>query len=517
MLGSDKKSAYILCITDAFTKYAVVTKIDNKDAETVAKAIFNNWFCKFGIPAQLHTDGGKEFVNKLSAEMLELLNVQHSKTSPYHPQCNSQVEVFNKTVKKYLASYVNDSTLNWDEWLPALMLAYNTSYHSTIATTPFELLFGVKPRLPSLPAPDIERHHYGESIAAERFQMLQQARKLAQQTAAEQGEKYKNQYDKLASPHKFETGQKVWLSDTTSIGKNAKLTPNWIGPYEIVDINDTNAKLKIKNKLKVVNIARLKRFVEEATTRSSESDQCLDQDDPGLSQDQQDQSLSRPMTRAFKKLTDLKNAAAMAISLLSNIEAEECYGNIFSENFDKNHCSNCHNGIRTCLQMPNLQQFLQKFYVGPICSTKTADDIFPLKFFKETKNNVIKKADQQKTDPDEISVIKEELRSSLLSIASKLLASEHTRLHHLSKSEQLLWNSFEKADIYEFLTGDKDCIPEFQFNWFSPEAPAIRIPSRLPQAAPFPAAAPLPAAQPAIQVPAQPAVPPPDVPPQAPL
>jgi hypothetical protein len=44
-------------------KYTVVTKIDSKDAETVAKALFENWFCKFGIPAQLHTDGGKEFVN----------------------------------------------------------------------------------------------------------------------------------------------------------------------------------------------------------------------------------------------------------------------------------------------------------------------------------------------------------------------------------------------------------------------------------------------------------------------
>jgi hypothetical protein len=126
------------------------------------------------------------------------------------------------------------------------MLAYNTTYHSTIATTPFKLLFGVKPRLPSLPAPDIERHHYGETIPAEHFQMLQQVRKLAQQTAAAQGEKYKQNYDKQSSPHKFEIGQKVWLSDTTSIGKNAKLTPNWIGPYEIVDINNTNAKLKIK-------------------------------------------------------------------------------------------------------------------------------------------------------------------------------------------------------------------------------------------------------------------------------
>jgi hypothetical protein len=59
MLGTDKKSAYILCIMDAFFKYAVTTKVDNKDEETVARAIFNHWFCKYGIPAQIHTDGGK--------------------------------------------------------------------------------------------------------------------------------------------------------------------------------------------------------------------------------------------------------------------------------------------------------------------------------------------------------------------------------------------------------------------------------------------------------------------------
>jgi hypothetical protein len=59
MVNAEHKKAYILCITDAFTKYAVVAKIDNKEAETVAIAIFENWFCKFGIPAQIHTDGGK--------------------------------------------------------------------------------------------------------------------------------------------------------------------------------------------------------------------------------------------------------------------------------------------------------------------------------------------------------------------------------------------------------------------------------------------------------------------------
>jgi transposase InsO family protein len=127
MLTADSNKKFILCITDAFTKYAVITLIQNKNAETVADAIFKEWFCKFGIPAQIHTDSGKEFINKLSAEMMELLNVAQMKTSPAHPQCNSRVEVFNKTVKKYLASFVDETALNWETFLPALALSYTVT------------------------------------------------------------------------------------------------------------------------------------------------------------------------------------------------------------------------------------------------------------------------------------------------------------------------------------------------------------------------------------------------------
>jgi hypothetical protein len=51
---------------------------------------------------KIHKDSGKEFVNKLASEMMELLNISHTRTLPAHPQCNAQVEVFNKTMKKYL-------------------------------------------------------------------------------------------------------------------------------------------------------------------------------------------------------------------------------------------------------------------------------------------------------------------------------------------------------------------------------------------------------------------------------
>jgi hypothetical protein len=69
----------------------------------------------------------------------------------------SQVEVFNKTVKKFLKSFVDDTTLNWETFLPALAISYKTSYHPTIATTPFKLLFGEKARLPSFPNEDIQQ------------------------------------------------------------------------------------------------------------------------------------------------------------------------------------------------------------------------------------------------------------------------------------------------------------------------------------------------------------------------
>jgi hypothetical protein len=69
VITADSNKKFVLCIKDAFTKYAVDRAITNKDMETVADAIYKEFFSKFGIPAQIHTDGGKEFVNNLSAEL----------------------------------------------------------------------------------------------------------------------------------------------------------------------------------------------------------------------------------------------------------------------------------------------------------------------------------------------------------------------------------------------------------------------------------------------------------------
>jgi len=176
---------------------------------------------------------------------------------------------------------------------------------------------------------------------------LQHARQLARQTAEAQCQKYKQNFNLSAAPHQCKIGQKVWLSDTTTLGKNPKLTPKWIGPYTIVDINDNNAKIETKpNKFKIINVTRLKAFQEELNKRLSQDDTCLSQDDNCLFEDNKTDAPQRPMTRALKKLIDFKNAAAMAVSFIESKLHDECDGNMFSENYNKYHCANCYHGIR---------------------------------------------------------------------------------------------------------------------------------------------------------------------------
>ncbi len=137
---SDKGKKFILCITDAFTKYVELVALPNKEANT-----FDKWICRFGAPLDLVTDQGTEFGAKLSKELFARLGTAHLTTSSHHPQCNSQAEVANKTIAKYLASFCNESTLDWELYLAPLMFAYNTSFHHTIKTLPFFLTYGMEP------------------------------------------------------------------------------------------------------------------------------------------------------------------------------------------------------------------------------------------------------------------------------------------------------------------------------------------------------------------------------------
>ena len=68
----------------------------NKEAQTVAVALFNQWICRYGMPEEILSDGGKEFCNNIVNPILKMMNIKKTTTSPCHPQTNAQAEVCNK-------------------------------------------------------------------------------------------------------------------------------------------------------------------------------------------------------------------------------------------------------------------------------------------------------------------------------------------------------------------------------------------------------------------------------------
>jgi len=46
---------------DYFTKYPEVYAIPNQEASTVADALVTNFFCRFGVPMELHSDQCRNF------------------------------------------------------------------------------------------------------------------------------------------------------------------------------------------------------------------------------------------------------------------------------------------------------------------------------------------------------------------------------------------------------------------------------------------------------------------------
>ncbi len=61
--------------------------------------------------------------------------------------------------------------------------------------------------------------------------------------------------------------------------------------------------------------------------------------------------------------------------------------------------------------------------------------------------------------------IAESLCEPLMKIAQQLLISDKATFEQLTPTELKLWTTFETADIYRFLTGEEDTVPEFQHNW----------------------------------------------------
>ena len=94
---------HILVIGDHFTKWNEVIPLPDQMAVTTANALVDHWISRFGCPHSLYSDQGRNIESKLFEQLMQLLEMDKTRTLPFHPQSNVVIERMNKTLQNSLS------------------------------------------------------------------------------------------------------------------------------------------------------------------------------------------------------------------------------------------------------------------------------------------------------------------------------------------------------------------------------------------------------------------------------
>lgn len=227
----------VLIMTDVFSKFTQAVPTRDQRASTVAGVLVREWFYRFGVPARIHSDQGRNFESLLIQQLCSFYGIQKTHTTPYHPQENGQCERFNRTLHGLLQALPPAKKLDWPTYLPHVLFSYNTTIHQTTGESPYLLMFGQEPKLPV----DFLLGRIQEPTGGTTSDWLQEHQMRLQTAFAGAKDRIqaaarlrKERHDQNVSGGRLTEGQEVYLQDHGTRGR-AKIQDVW-GPvkYRVV-------------------------------------------------------------------------------------------------------------------------------------------------------------------------------------------------------------------------------------------------------------------------------------------
>ena len=261
---TDRGHRYILTLIDNATRWPEASPLKNIRAETVAEELFNI-FTRLGIPNKILSDNGTQFISSVMSELFRLLSIDHAKSSPYHAQSNGMVERLNGTLKQILKRVASDRPKDWDRFLPAVLFSYREVRQESTGFSPFELLFGHRPRGPMTLLHDILTEEQTDSSTITTFEYisnikdrLRSACELGKQASDRASEKSKHWKNNKAKLRELKPNDEVLLLLPNN---NNKLLMTWKGPYKVIRRTSVvDYIINIDGKEKLYHINMLKQY-----------------------------------------------------------------------------------------------------------------------------------------------------------------------------------------------------------------------------------------------------------------
>ena len=227
-------NTYIFTAVDMFSKLTFAQPIRNKDAITVAHAMYT-LFCTYGTCHTVLSDQGSEFMSSCTREVCRLFGISQEFTPSFQHHCLGAVERSHRTLAERLTPYVSQGK-PWEDMLPAIVFSMNCSPHASLCYAPFEIVFGTRPTFPlarniTLPKWDpkfANVHHYLDDLC----QRLETVRSEVAEHAARAAEKMVDRVNRQSHVLRLAVGDYVYLRKE-AVGKGRKLKPTYAGPYVV--------------------------------------------------------------------------------------------------------------------------------------------------------------------------------------------------------------------------------------------------------------------------------------------
>lgn len=242
----------ILVVVDRFSKGAhfIPCKEEGTNAERIAELFLQHARKLHGVPEQTVSDRGPQFNNQFIRRLYELLGINPTFSTAFHPETDGQTERINQVIEQYIRLFTNDRQDDWVKLLPMAEFSYNNTPTSTTGYSPFYLWYGEHPILQAGEPRDEKVPAAEELVELIRFagEEAKAMIEMAQTRYKEQADK-----DRIEDPE-LAVGEEIWLN-----GKNLqtdrpskKLDWKYFGPYKIIEqIGSCAYKLDLPPSIKV--------------------------------------------------------------------------------------------------------------------------------------------------------------------------------------------------------------------------------------------------------------------------
>ncbi|XP_057803371.1 uncharacterized protein LOC131018675 [Salvia miltiorrhiza] len=138
------QKVYMLAVTDYFSKWIEAESFHQVRDKEVKGFIWKNVICRYGVPKEIVTDNGSQFISADFQDFCRFWNIKLSFSTPMYPQANGQAESSNKTIMNTLKKRLEKAKGRWADELPGVLWSYRTTTRTSTGETPFSLAYGVR-------------------------------------------------------------------------------------------------------------------------------------------------------------------------------------------------------------------------------------------------------------------------------------------------------------------------------------------------------------------------------------